>query len=606
MNAKPRAPSPDLIRILLVEENEQVHRLLCDLLDAVPSMRFQMTWSKTWQQGLDHLQHGRFDACLLSADLSDGDGLELLTSVEARGLSMSIVVLSSDERTATDDRALALGATTCLDKERLDAKSLERAIRFGIRQRRLTEGLARGSLTDEATGLASGSLYRDRLDRAIALAKRHDRHVAVIMIDLALGPAVDGESIDGQLRRVGRRLSDVLRESDTIARLAGGRLALLIEGMSRPERAALVSRRMLRLLTDQATQDERTHMFTPSIGIAIYPSEGVDGDTLLRRADAAVLRAIAEGGGRCHFASERIEHQARENAFFEKALRDAIKRRDLRLRFHPEMYLRRQGAGLATEVFWRHPGDGWLPLDRAWTRLTDQSQISEVMDWTISAAAERLEAWQQVGLEQTTLSIAYPIHRSSILPLLTDLVRDRILARGIPAERLEIDLPEQQALAANGSNGRDLSDLKATGVRVAIDGFGGHPLRIQDLRLDLVDGLKLAPSLYQLLPGNKQKEALLRAMISFIHDLDLRVTAKHAEDQRQFALLKKLGCDVVQLRGLFPPMGVDAATSWLRAPQNADSGESIDRLATSPEFLVAPKAREARPQTERQPPMTPN
>ncbi len=592
MNPQARAPTNELTRVLLVEDDPLDQRLISDLLDSALGTRFLIDWARTLEEAQDRLQQGRFDVCLLDLHLPDGDGLDLLASVEARGLMLPTIVLSGGASAELDHRAMALGASALIDKNALDGKSLERTIRYGIHQRKMTRGLARSVLEDEATGLISQTLYRDRLERAIAFARRNDRQVAVMLIDLAVLPAAEGRNSEAALAAAGRRLATALRETDTIARIADRRLALLIEGMRRLEHAALVARKILRLLAEAPAEVDgeppAPAPWTPSIGVAVYPSEGINGDTLMRRADAAMRLAMAEGGGRCRFASERIEHEAREGAILEKAFREALARRDLRLRFHPEMHLTRRGAGLAGDVFWRHPSRSWLPIAAGLAHGEENRSTAEIVDWTLAAAAERLAAWDEAGLKRATLSLTCPFSEPSVLAVLERAIRERIVAEGIAARRLEFDLPERLVLGRGKEGARDLAALKATGVRLSLDGFGSGEATIQKLRLDLMDGLKLAPSLYRHLPGDERSETFLRAIIGLGRDLDLCVTAKGARDQRQFALLKRLGCDAIQLRGVFPPMSARAATSWLRAPY-ADAPDSVKPrpAAPAPEMLAA-------------------
>ena len=609
MNTISRTPSPELIRVLLVEDDPASNRLLQDLLDAAGTVRFLIDGAKSLEDGLDRLQHGAFDVCLLSSKLKDGDGLDLLVLAKTRSLALPVIVLDEGGRPGLDQRALALGALACLDKGGLSPKSLERAIRYGIHQQKLAKDLAQGALFDEATGLSSPSLYKDRLDRAIAFARRNGLRVAVMLIEPAIPKEREAEKATLALAKAGRKLTGALREMDTVARLGDRRLALLIEAMPGIGQAAFVARKVLKLLDNPPNLEGQPGQSAPdaaiqhpSIGVAIYPSEGVDGETLMRRAEAALRKARSLGGARCRFASERIDHEARPSVILERSLKDAIKRRELRLRFHPEMHFRRQDMSLAAEAFWRHPKEGWQPVDPALARLDDDRQLADLVDWVLTAIFERMLAWRKAGLERAKLSIALPLQKPSFLPLLTNAIEQQTIAKEGVASQLEIDLPEGLVLTAHQGSENGLKDLKATGVRLAIDGFGGGGIKLQDLPFDLLDGLKLAPHLHRFPKGDKTGETLLKAIITLGHSLNLEVTAKAAEDQRQFALLKELGCDAVQLRGLLAPMSAKAATNWLRASPNQEQQSSRDKPKAKPEVLsMAQGRRKASIKNQRQP-----
>ena len=349
MNATPKAPSTALIRVLLVEDEPSDHRLVIDLLDQIPATRFLIDWARSLADGLDRVKHAAFDVCLLDLRLPDGDGLDLVTATDALGLPLPIIILSGFPSIEQDRHALTLGAAGFLEKDKLDPYTLERVIRYAIHQRKISTNIARQAFIDEGTGLISPALYRERLDRALAFAKRRDREFAVMMIDLAFDPDLEsGESLtDAVLAGAGKELADALRKTDSIARLSDRRLALLIEGMRNLDHAATVARKTLRILRMPIDIEGRTITMVPSIGIAIYPHVGGDGGALMRQAEAALRLAMDEDGGNCRFGSERIDHEAREGIILEKAFTLAFEHRELRLRFHPEVRRNGRLAGLA-------------------------------------------------------------------------------------------------------------------------------------------------------------------------------------------------------------------------------------------------------------------
>ena len=530
MNATPRAPSTALIRVLLVEENPNDHRLVCDLLDSVSTVRFLIDWAQSLADGLDRLEHGRFDVCLLDLSLADGDGLDLLASVQAQAIMLPVVTLSDDPSIERDRQALTRGAAAFLEKSKLDPQTLERTLRYAIHQSKITEGLARQAFLDEATGLISRALYRDRLDRALAFARRRDREVAVMMIDFAFDPDqdIDDRRVDETLTEAGRRLAGILRETDSVARLADHRVALLIEGMRSLDHAATVATKTLRLLRAPIEVEGQAIAAATSIGIAVYPREGGEADMLMRQAEAAMRRAIADGGGCARFSSERVDCEAREGMILEKAFGHAFEHRELRLRYHPEVQLSHRPAGLAAEVFWRHPDRSWLPMGSALANTDDEVLIKGVADWALAAAAEQLSSWQRQDLGGFRLALAIPFRRRPALSLLEGAVREQIAAGNLDLDRIELDLQESLVIEDARRGCADLTSLEAIGVRLALDGFGDGQAAIQDLRHDLLDGLKLAPGLYRDLPGDERSERLVRALINLGHDFDLEVTAKSA------------------------------------------------------------------------------
>ncbi len=597
MTAALRAPSTRLIRVLLVEDDPIDHRLVVDLLDQVPMVRFLIDCARNLADGLDRLTRATFDVCLIDLSLPDGDGLDLIASADTLGLTLPMIALTGSPSFEQDQRALVLGAAGFLEKDKLDPPTLERLIRYTIHQRKITASLVRHAFIDEGTGLISAGLYRERLDRALAFTRRHDREFAVMMIDLAFEPGLkaDDRLIDTALAAVGKRLAGALRETDSVARLSSQQLALLIEGMRSLDHAATVARKVLRLLRTPIDVDDHAVILTPSIGIAVYPREGGEGDALIRQTEAAMRRAIDEGGGCYRFASERLDHEAREGAILEKAFNIAFDHRELRLRFHPEVHQTGRPAGLGGLIFWRHPDQGWLPMDHMLANTDDETLIKGIADWSLAAAAEQILAWQQDGLKPPRLSLAIPFLQRPALAILKQAVREQVEKRHVSPRLIEIDLQEDLVLEDARRGYSDLASLKATGIRLALDDFGKGRTAIQDLRHDLLDGLKLTPELHRDLTGNKLKETRVRALISLGHNLGLDVTARDARDQHLFTLLKQLGCDVIQLTAL-SPMSADAAAAWLRTMS------SETPLPTARPQILVPKIRSQHQANVKSPP----
>jgi len=584
MNASPRAPSAALIRVLVVGDAPSDLRLITDLLDSRPDTRFLVDWARNLADGLDRLATGQFDVCLLDNDLSEVESSELLASADR--LDLPIIPFADVVSPEDEQRALALGAAAFLERGKLDPSMLERTMRFAIHQKKVTDSLARDAFRDERTGLISRTLYRERLDRALVFARRRDCEVAVMHIDLAFEAGVeDSEGLsDTVLAEAGKRLMGALRETDSIARLSDRRLALLIEGIHSLDHAATVARKALRRLRAPIPIDGGAITPVPSLGVAIYPREAADGEPLMRRAEAAMRRAITEGGGCCRFSSERIDYEAREGMVLERAFSIAFERRELRLHFQPEVGLTGKRHGLTCAISWRHPDRGWLPMDDMLADTDDEVLIKGVADWALASAAEQLLAWDRDGLVFPSLSLALPFRRRPALVLLTDAVEDQLGFRNIAAKRITLDLQENLITVDTRRGGADLAALKATGIRLGLNDVGQGRAAIQDLCHDALDSLKLAPDLCRRLGTKGSPTALIRALIDFGHGLGLTVTAKGIDDQQQLAALNRLGCDAVQLSAV-TPMPAAAATTWLRAIAKS-TVDSEKHPPSSPETLV--------------------
>jgi diguanylate cyclase (GGDEF)-like protein len=596
MNATLRAPPTALIRVLLVDSEQSACRLIMDLLDMISHARFHVTLVRSFAECRDRLAQNDIDICLLDLSLPNKDSFELLTSANVLWPALPIIVIAEAPTPEQDKRAQSLGADALLEKDKLDPASLERTIRYARHQRKVTANMARHAFLDDRTGLISAGLFRERLDRALAFARRRDHDAAVMVIDLDFEGQREGDVriIDGAICKIGQKLAGELRETDSLARLSERRLALLAEGMTNLDQTAIVARKVMRRLRSPIEVDGLAVAMTPSMGVAIYPREGGDSQTLLREAEAAMHRALAEGGGRCRFSSEHIDDAANEGMVLAKAFASAFDHRELRLRLYPDIAFAGGMNGLCGEVAWRHPDKGWRLLSATFSAIEDEGLIEGIVNWALASAAEQLLVWERQDVKLRYLSLALPFDCPPTLALLKEAISKQVADKSIPSDMIELDLPLSLIINDARRGGSDLAALKATGVRLAIDSFGDSRFAIDDLQQHAIDRVKLSPRLCAGLADDRRHVATLRALINLGHDLGLNVTAKGARDQRQLALLKRLGCDSVQLSTDLPAMSADAARVWLRTTASS-TGDKAPIRPLSPEIIVPsgrPKSNE--------------
>src|SRR5919106_347193 len=340
----------DPIRVLLIEDNEADYWHARDLLDAAPHARFTIDWARDLQSGLARLVPASFDVCLLEQVLPDGDGLEIVRAAPSRGCDAPIIILTGSGSLDLDLQAMELGAADYLDKSRIDATLLERAIRYALSRRRQAQRLSRLAQHDDLTGLANRSLFNDRLERALAWARRHERLAAVMVLDLngfkTVNDRLGHVAGDRLLTIMGMRLSGRLRETDTVARLGGDEFAVVVENLANPDHAGLVARKLLDAIVPPVTIESHSVTVTASLGVALYPQDGSHGATLLREADRAMYRAKAEGGNLCCFSSEQMERRVQRGALVEADLRRALEDGELVLRYQPQINLDAAATGI--------------------------------------------------------------------------------------------------------------------------------------------------------------------------------------------------------------------------------------------------------------------
>jgi diguanylate cyclase len=556
------------IRVLLIEDDDDDYRRTCDLLDAARHVTFVIDWARSAKDAMMRLGSDSYDVCLVDHGLPDGKGLELIRAAHNRGFRAPIVMLTGCSTLELDLEAMALGVSDFLDKNRVDATLLERTIRYALARHRQAERLNRLAQYDELTGLANRSLFQDRLRRALAWARRHDRLAAVMILDLngfkAINDRLGHGAGDRLLTIMAKRLTKRLRETDTIARLGGDEFALVIENLAKPEHAALVARKLLDTVAPPVEVDDQQVTVTASLGIALYPRDGSDPAELIRQADRAMYRAKAEGGNLCRFSNERLERRVQRGALLETDLRRALDQGELLLHYQPQVTLRAGSLGISAMVRWGHPELGLIGPERFLPLAEDTGLLQPMTEWLFEVGCAQVRHWCAQGLGRMHLALPLLSRQQLAWNGLAGRLQDHLRAAELAPGRLEIEVSEELLLADADAGGIGVAALKEVGARIALDGFGRGPMSLRGFQLGLLDTIKLAREIHQEVPDDHQRSAVVRALVALAKDLGLRVVAEGIDRHEQLTFLRRSGCDAVQAFMSCPPLPAAACTSWLR------------------------------------------
>jgi diguanylate cyclase (GGDEF)-like protein len=567
VETRPRLPEAAL-RLLVVDHDDAGFERVGALLAEVDDADFVLERAHTTEAALVRLAAGGIDLCLVALALPGRDGLELVRESASRDLGVPMVLLCEGADRATDLAASAQGAADFLATDELDPRRLERSVRFAVARARDASRLARLAQYDELTGLANRVLFQDRLARAFAAARRQERQVAVMILDLdGFKPVNDrlGHAAgDALLRITGERLRARLRESDTVARLGGDEFGIVVESLAKPEHAALVARKLLDAVAPPVCLEGREVLVGASLGVALYPRDGDSPDAVKRCADAAMYRAKAEGGHVARFHDPGTESRLRRGALIETDLRRGLERGELVLHFQPQITLRPGPLGLAALLRWQHPDFGLVGADRFLGLAEDVGLLDALAAFALDAACAQAQRWQEGGLAPLRLALPILSRRQLGWSDLARRVGDRLSAHGLAADRLELEIDEALWLAEVERGGAALAALGEMGVRLALAGFGDGPAALRTLEGVGLDTLKLSRRLVQDVPDDARRSALVRAVIGLAHDLGLRVVAEGADRPAQLGFLRRLGCDAVQSIQGAPALPAEGCTAWLR------------------------------------------
>jgi len=423
--------------------------------------------------------------------------------------------------------------------------------------------------TDALTGLPNRRVFNDRLYQAISLARRRGAHPCVLFLDLDRFKLINdslGHSVgDELLRQVAARLTAAVRQSDTVARLGGDEFTVLLPVARQAVDGARTAEKILDSMHAPFDLGGREIFVTPSIGIAVYPEDGNDVETLLRNADAAMYRAKESGRDSYRLYTATMNAEALERLGLESGLRRALVDDHFRLHYQPVIDLE-SGRIDAVEALlrWADPAGADLVPPAQFIPLAEfTGLIVPIGRWALRAACAQARAWRDAGLAPVTMAVNLS-PRQLQHPDLVEHVREALAESELPPEGLELELTESGAMQSAEVGIRMLHDLKELGVRLSIDDFGTGHSSLGLLRRLPVDTLKVDASFVRDLPGDPDDAAIVNAIIDMSHALDLVVVAEGVERPEQLEYLRRHGCDRVQGYHFHRPLSGDECGTLLR------------------------------------------
>jgi diguanylate cyclase (GGDEF)-like protein len=414
---------------------------------------------------------------------------------------------------------------------------------------------------DPLTGLPNRLLLNDRSEHALNVARRNQQCLALMFLDLdhfknindSLGHRVGDEV----LVALAMRLKSAVREQDTVARLGGDEFIVLLPDTDAAG-AARVADKLLQttLKPFQIEQNELT--VTPSIGIALYPQDGTDLDTLSRSADAAMYKAKEEGRNNYRFFTREIQAQSDRTLVLDNALRRALERNQLQLHFQPQISLvTGQIVGAEALLRWHHPQLGSVSPAEFIPVAESNGLILPIGEWVLRTALKQLGDWITRGMLPITLAVnlsAVQFRHANLPQLVSSILLDAALDPAL----LELELTEGVAMTHPLSAIATMDDLHQRGVRMSIDDFGTGYSSLSYLKRFQVYKLKIDQTFVRDITDDPDDKAIVGAIISMASSLGLKTIAEGVETAGQLAFLRARGCDEVQGYFFSRPLPADA------------------------------------------------
>jgi diguanylate cyclase (GGDEF)-like protein/PAS domain S-box-containing protein len=404
---------------------------------------------------------------------------------------------------------------------------------------------------DALTGLPNRSLLHDRLSRAVLHAQRCDRGVTVLFVDLDnfkfVNDSLGHNAGDELLKTIAKRMVHGIRATDAVVRLGGDEFVVVLSDQPKSAEAALgIAKEIQALIAEPIRLDGHNLRVTGSIGIANYPEDGIDADSLLANADAAMYRAKQVGRDNFQFYTPDLNTEVHGKLLLQEELRNAVARSEFVLHYQPQVDLR-SGRVFAVEalVRWNHPNQGLIAPMKFIPLAEESSLIVPIGDWVLREACRQNRAWQDAGLPPITVSVnvsARQFRESDLVRRVASALQDY----GLDAQYLELELTESLIMQDLALAVATMKELQALGVHLSIDDFGTGYSSLNALKTFPVSRLKIDKSFIDGLLADEHDRAVAGAVISLAQTLNLRVIAEGVETEAQAEFLRGLNCDEMQ------------------------------------------------------------
>ncbi|HEX2826879.1 MAG TPA: EAL domain-containing protein [Burkholderiales bacterium] len=456
------------------------------------------------------------------------------------------------------------------------------------------ERIRRLALYDSLTGLPNRHLFKEQLGRAIAAAPRDGRTIVLLSLGLdrfkRVNETLGHAGGDLLLKETAARLAKSLRPSDYVGRdeawgaghsvgRPGGDEFTLLLAVQQAEDAAKVARRVLDALARPFGLDGNEIVVSASVGIALYPLDGNDAETLLKNADSAMHFAKEQGKSDYQYYNKTMNATAIERLALEADLRRAVERNELGLFYQPKVDVK-TGAIVGVEALmrWRHPQLGLVSPAQFIPLAEEIGLILPMGEWALRAACAQIRRWLDAGIAAVPVAVnisARQFHQQDIASVVDRALREHAVDPGL----LDLEITEGTAMHDVEATSETLRELKALGVTIAIDDFGTGYSSLSYLKRFPIDSLKIDRSFVVGLPGDQDDGSIAQAVITMAHALRLKVVAEGVENEAQLEFLAKNDCDQMQGFHFSRPVTAEACTEMLRARGALPPARALEGIA---------------------------
>jgi predicted signal transduction protein with EAL and GGDEF domain len=561
-------------KILVSDDDQNVRLLTRQCLEAEGMIVVE---AANGPETIDVFVRERPDLVFLDVEMPGMTGLEVCERIRQmpQGESIPIMIVTGSDDRKSIDQGFEAGATQYKTKP-VNWSLLGRDVQYMLRAsdafnalKRQEDRLRYLAYYDPLTSLPNRRSFNEQLNRILKRSQRRNSNAALMFIDLdhfkRINDSIGHGRGDRLLVEIAKRLTLELREDDAInyfadsdaedgdddsgsteiARLGGDEFTVVLSDVENTTHVERVAKRILNTLSEPIALQSHNPVVTPSIGIAIFPHDGKDPDTLVRNADTAMYVAKAEGRACYRFYDEEMNSRAVEQLKMEEELRDAMRDHQLELRYQPQVDCKTgEVVSMEALVRWKHPVRGMVSPMEFIPVAERTGQIIELGEWVMGEVARHCLYWDSLGLKAFCICV-------NISPLqfnqgdLPQWIGEFLKKAKLSPERLELELTESAIMTDAETNIAKLRELKDVGLKLAVDDFGTGYSSLSYLKRFPIDTLKIDQSFVADL-DTADGAAIVDAIIALAKTLNLRVIAEGIEQEQQLHYLVDKECDLLQ------------------------------------------------------------
>ena len=568
------------IKLLLIEDNPADARLIQIALNEISASSYEIVVVDTIKEGLGKLTAEKFDVVISDLSLPDSEGIETIEKILDVDQDIPVIVMTGQNDMDVSIKAVQLGAQDYLIKGIGDGHLISRAIYYAIERKRVEAEMRHMAHYDSLTGLANRLLFRERLNHAILNARRNQSLVALVFIDLDrfkhINDTLGHDAGDQILIQVAKRLSGIIRETDTLSRLGGDEFMLILENVESTNAVTQVADKIIESFKLPCHIENQELYITPSIGVTLYPSDHDDAKELQKNADAAMYKAKDMGRNQYQFYSEEMTQDSIRRLDLESKLRQAIDKNELTLQYQPKFCIKTNAVtGAEALLRWKQAELGNISPAEYIPIAEETGLIIPIGEWVIDEVCRQQKQLMDEGYTNIKLAVNLSpeqFHNSEI----ADFILDKLMKYRINPQNFEIEITEGLLMENTDATISLLNKMKTWGLHISIDDFGTGYCSLGYIKQFPIDTLKIDRAFVKDLMTEPDDAAISEAIIALGHTLRLSVIAEGIETQDQLDFLRLHNCDEGQGYLFSKPLEIEDFKKLLKEKNTLSSNHDIN------------------------------